>query len=63
MQLRLANMEIELEHKKQAEKEAEEDAIREEKKREYEETQKLIQDVIARKHRERLERVDHMYEM
>ncbi len=63
MQLRLANMEIELEHKKQAEKEAEEDAIREEMKREYEETQKLIQDVIARKHRERLERVDHMYEM
>lgn len=40
--VRLANLEIELHHKKMAEKEAEEDAIRELKMREKEEQMKKI---------------------
>ena len=45
------------------EKEAEEDAQRELKLKEKEETQKRIQEVIDKKKKDRMEQVDYMYKM
>ena len=56
-------MDIQLQHRKQQEKEEEEDAIREQKMRDREEQQKLIQEVLERKKKERKDQVDHMYKI
>ena len=60
--IRLANLDIQLQHKKMAQKEAEEDALRELKMKQKEEQMKKIQEVLDRKKKEKLDLLDNMYQ-